>query len=187
MFSFNLARHASAGLIFAAGLLVVAQTGAGLLKSYNDTRESYRKYQQEFETERQQASQKIANNCQIIGPINPAFRDCIAKGVLAYQEKYNSEQDLRAQQDMAYWAMALFFLSVVSAIIGFVGLVALFISLKQTRQAISLDKEVGHAQVRAYLSVRPSEEIQVFGVGKVTQAESMEGKLPRIKFATSLL
>ena len=54
---------------------------------------------------------------------------------------------------MAYWAQALFWLSAVGAIISVTGIYLLFVSLRHTRTAIADTREIGEAQVRAYLSV----------------------------------
>lgn len=136
---------------------VLFDTGVSVLGHFYDARNTYQQYQQSTEARRQEAADKIAYECSIMEPINPAFRNCISEKIRAYQEQSAAEQDLQAQQDMAYWAAALFLLTAISTMIGIVGLALLFVSLRQTRQAISIDREVGHAQVRAYLSVVPTD------------------------------
>ncbi len=53
---------------------------------------------------------------------------------------------------MAYWAWWIVVVTAIGVPISIGGLYLLVRSLGQTRQAISIDREVGHAQVRAYLS-----------------------------------
>ncbi|MCK5644552.1 MAG: hypothetical protein KAJ19_27385, partial [Gammaproteobacteria bacterium] len=59
---------------------------------------------------------------------------------------------MKAQQDMAYWAMILTMISAAGIIISAIAVWAVFLSLSQTRTAISDTKKIGQAQVRAYLS-----------------------------------
>lgn len=56
---------------------------------------------------------------------------------------------------MARWSFWAAFTSGVGLLVSIAGFVALVISLRQTRDAISLDREVGHSQTRAYLTVKP--------------------------------
>ncbi|MGQ2905868.1 MAG: hypothetical protein ACT6RL_18890 [Neoaquamicrobium sediminum] len=83
-----------------------------------------------------------------------AATKCAIEAVQADAESERSQHDLNAQQDMAEWAYALLLVSVASIILSMIGLVALFVSLAQTRQAIKDGREIGEAQVQAYLSLR---------------------------------
>lgn len=56
---------------------------------------------------------------------------------------------------MAYWAKVMFFTSAGGLVVSIFGLIALFISLAQTRKAIADTREIGEAQVRAYISIEP--------------------------------
>src|SRR5690606_8071955 len=59
---------------------------------------------------------------------------------------------LRAQQDMALWALGVLLVSVASTGVSLVGVFLLIISLSQTRRAIKDTRELGEAEVRAYVT-----------------------------------
>lgn len=61
--------------------------------------------------------------------------------------------DLAAQQEMAFWAKLMLIASVASLVATIGGAVLVWQSLRLTREAISNDREIGHAQARAYIGV----------------------------------
>jgi hypothetical protein len=79
--------------------------------------------------------------------------DCIRAVVEAANEDQRAESDLVAQKDAARWGFGSLIVSSVGAIISMGALAGLFISLGQTKQAIRDTREIGEAQVRAYLSL----------------------------------
>jgi hypothetical protein len=76
-----------------------------------------------------------------------------ANEINSYIEKKNSAQDLKAQMDMAYWAQVMAWVTVCGFFVSVGGLMMLFVSLRQTRTAIKDSRELGEAEVRAYLSL----------------------------------
>lgn len=60
---------------------------------------------------------------------------------------------------MSLWGFWTVIVGAVSLAIGFGGLVALFLSLRQTRQAITNDRRIGEAQTRAYIAVEPQTDL----------------------------
>ena len=132
-------------------------------------RKAYQEYQEYSDKERTHAAKKIANECTVPSAPAEAVSKCLAHGIEAYQDQEATEQDLQAQQEMATWAFWMFAASVGAVAVSLVSVVLLVGSLRQTRNAISLDREVGHAQVRAYLSVDP-EGIKAGPLG-ITEAE----------------
>jgi len=124
----------------------------GVYTSYFANREAYRGEKARAENERRQAVDEIADRCNVILNPGETLRGCLSSELKAYEDKANTDKDLEAQQDMAFWAEALFWLTAVGAAISAFGIFFVWLSLRQTRQAISTDREVGHAQVRAYIS-----------------------------------
>lgn len=53
---------------------------------------------------------------------------------------------------MAKWAMAMFIVSAIGTTVGLVGIVFVFRTLKATRKGNKINREIGEAQTRAYLS-----------------------------------
>jgi len=54
---------------------------------------------------------------------------------------------------MAFWTGIQVWLTIGSIAISALGLLLVWMSLRQTRQAITNDREVGHAQVKAHISI----------------------------------
>ncbi|RVD30185.1 hypothetical protein [Mesorhizobium sp. M4B.F.Ca.ET.017.02.2.1] len=92
--------------------------------------------------------------------------ECLAHAIQTYEQTKNISADAEAQQDMAYWADWTFKATASGVALSFVGVIFLLWSLMQTRQAISTDREVGHSQVRAYVSALPS-DVMEFGEGLI--------------------
>jgi hypothetical protein len=140
----------------------------------------YRHEKQEADNQRDRAASQIANKCT--GPLKSAqiIAECLTHAISSYEQQKDVNADAEAQQDMAFWAKYTFWITVVGLFLSFVGLIALFISLRQTRQTISNDREVGHAQVRAYLSIEPqiSGDIEVGKIAKCTIKITNTGQSP---------
>lgn len=135
------------------GLLLLANVGLETWHQYELSRQTYRENKQAAEREAKDAADQIADKCQVFAQLSPAFRECLRNEIGAYQKQDTTNKDLQAQQDMAFWAFCTFAVGAASIAVGIGGLIALFMSLRQTRQAISLDREIGHAEVRAYLGI----------------------------------
>lgn len=61
--------------------------------------------------------------------------------------------DLQAQQDMAFWAKWMFWVSAASVVLSAFALLAVLWSLRQTSRAISDARTLGEDQTRAYVHV----------------------------------
>ena len=141
----------------------VTVTTALLVFTANTAMESFDRYlaldqkwrdQNQYEhTQAEKASKEIASKCGFAEVPVAFIARCLANQVQTYIEKTHSDQDLQAQKEMAYWAQALFWLTGVGAIGSFFGLWMLFRSLRHTRIAIKDTREIGEAQVRAYLAL----------------------------------
>jgi hypothetical protein len=152
-----LALIAATVLIFMAGTV-----GALLLEQYAKRHQTYADYQQNAESDRRAASNKVAEACQDRSA--PAFRACIADQLEAYYRDQATNQDLQAQQDMAYWAGALFVSSTILTLIGIFLLWRTLLATQQTlaesqkateaaQAAVSVTRQIGMVQSRAYLTV----------------------------------
>lgn len=163
-------RYVSAITLLVAAVLFVGQTGLAVWQQYELSRNAYRQYQNATKSEQDKAADDIAANCSVVAQVNPALRNCLREAVQAYQKKNNTNQDLEAQKDMAYWAFVTALVSAAGLLISIGGLYMLFQSLRQTRQAITNDRQIGEAQVRAYLAIDP-----------ITQATKIDSKVRSFK------
>ncbi|HTN39988.1 MAG TPA: hypothetical protein VLZ84_02480 [Asticcacaulis sp.] len=134
---------------------ILAWVALLVYSKYVAVQNDYEKWSKSAYAHQGLAAQEIALRCSQTAKGAVSLKTCLNAEIRAYQENENTDQDLKAQRDMAWWAMWGFYLSLSSTIIGAVGLIFLWKSLNQTRIAISNDREVGDAQVRAYLSVSP--------------------------------
>lgn len=74
----------------------------------------------------------------------------------ANRETQRAEADLKAQQEMARWALGMFIASSVSVVIGAVGVALIYITFQQTRVAATAAREGVkdlRAQTRAHLRI----------------------------------
>lgn len=149
----NWSRYVTIIVLQGAALFFLAQVGLGVWHQYELSRDAYRQYQQRTESDQDKAADEIAQTCSVVAQVNPALRNCLRKAVQAYQKQDSTNQDLQAQKDMAFWALCSFVVSAGALIGSGIGLIFLYRSLRQTRQAISSDRTIGEAQVRAYLIV----------------------------------
>ncbi|MER8455863.1 hypothetical protein NKH24_06950 [Mesorhizobium sp. M1300] len=86
-----------------------------------------------------------------------AFLTCLAENSGANREAQKSKYDLAAQQEMAEWGFAMLLVSAFSLVISVFGLVALFVSLDQTRTAVRDTREIGEAQTAGYVALKRTE------------------------------
>lgn len=126
-------------------------SGLSLWSTYEINRQAYRDYQLRTLTEQEESARNIANRCSVIIEPTMTFSECILTELLAYQKTDTVDKDLQAQQEMATWALWSLVATWAGLAVSIGGFFVLWRSLRQTREAISIDREVGHAQVRAYL------------------------------------
>ncbi|WP_321505302.1 hypothetical protein [Breoghania sp.] len=153
-------------IISISAIVILLSILLGTWEWYIGNREIAYNYQQRAEDDRKRAAQEIADRCAITLASPEAFRMCLINEIWAYRKKALSNQDLEAQQEMARWTAIMGVVGIVSIPLSVLGLIALWLSLRQTRRAISTDREVGHAQVRAYVSLEPA-RITEISPGKV--------------------
>lgn len=149
----DVSRVTTALVLQFSALYIFAVAGLGIWSEYERLRDSY-KYKKQWSTaEQRQSARDIARNCELYFRTREILSECIEQKIDEYQSKRDVDEDLLAQQDMAYWATWAVFCGVAALIVNVVSLFLLFSSLRQTRRAIVQDRQVGHAQVRAYISI----------------------------------
>ncbi|TBY27443.1 hypothetical protein [Rhizobium leguminosarum] len=90
------------------------------------------------------------------------------------------EANLAAQETVAYWAFPMFVATGLSVIVSAVALGGLFGSLWQTKKAIGDNRELGEAQIRAYVE---AEGVGFAGDGKALIVELLNmGQTPVLSF-----
>ncbi|MGO6938531.1 hypothetical protein [Rhizobium johnstonii] len=89
-------------------------------------------------------------------PLAQTFADAAAAG--------REIRDLQAQEGMAWWAAAMFWVTLASSLVGGLGLVGLFVSLYQTRAAIKHARETSFIDVRPWLLIEGVEITSTAGV-----------------------
>tara|TARA_R110002074_G_C12415655_1_gene655446 strand:+ start:216 stop:1082 length:867 start_codon:yes stop_codon:yes gene_type:complete len=132
-------------------IFMVAVASGILLGQYAKVQRVYATYQHNAEGDREQTKQEITKSCGDAERV--ALVRCVGEGLEAYAAKQATNKDLQAQQDMALWSKWTFFVGTFGVFVSILGLGFLFVSLSQTRTAIKDNREIGEAQVRAYLSV----------------------------------
>jgi hypothetical protein len=162
--------------IAASFLGLIVDAPLSIWGEYSRRSHWYREYQEQVEHYEKEAADKIVRECAGIVPSNPALRDCLLKGIAAYQKDDTSKQDLKAQQDMAYWALWMLIVSAVGLVVSVFGLCALLYSLKQTRTAIKDTRELGETQMRAYLNLVETETEALHGILRDDEKASVEFK-----------
>jgi hypothetical protein len=148
-----------------AAALIICTVVAGVV-SYSTGRESERRYQSPHDhAETAKASAK--SSCVGIDPV--AVFECVYEKVEASEETARSEQDLDAQQWMAFWALAMTLVSAMTAVISAFALYFLRGTLDETRKAVretakatsemrkanQIADDTARRQQRAYIAVRP--------------------------------
>ena len=94
-----------------------------------------------------------------VGNIGSALITCVQKEVEAAHDHRRSESDLSAQQDMSQWAYWLLWVSIGGIAVSTLALYLIWRTLKVTGDTLTATqnmatdtREIGEAQVRAYLS-----------------------------------
>lgn len=113
---------------------------------------------------------------------SPELSECLLRIVSATQSNSISRHNLKAQQDMAEWALAVFFVSFIAFIATAIGVVFVWLTLRETRR-------IGEAQMRAYVHLREASAKLVNNAstiiitGKITNS----GQTPARKVITRFL
>ncbi|UYV37662.1 hypothetical protein N4R57_00635 [Rhodobacteraceae bacterium D3-12] len=92
------------------------------------------------------------------------LRECVIEAVESAQNQAESRQDLHAQQDMSRWAFWMMIISGLTLFVTGLGIVWIRDTLIETRRAVraaddavTVTREVGETQTRAYVHVEGAE------------------------------
>lgn len=97
---------------------------------------------------------QIRQVCSSLPP--PAKGACVAEKKHDYREDHRLEQELVAQRKAANWALIMGVAAVFGAVFSTIGVILVWITFRATKEANSITREIGEAQVRAYVSVSSS-------------------------------
>lgn len=139
-------QHTPIGVI---AIVCMVLFGVVLAKQQGDADSAYEAAKQEY------------NQAKAIAPLGTSTKGG-QTDPKSYREEWRNEQDLAAQREMAKWAWWMLVATCLSAIITSVGiffvaetLAATRDTLGETREANKIAREIGEAQVRAYLTFEP--------------------------------
>jgi hypothetical protein len=138
------------GLIALACALLICLPIAGLmLNEYAEVHRANAAYQQNAEKDRKDATKKIEASC--FATDRAVVRECLRNKIEAYYKQQATNYDLQAQQDMAYWAKAVFFLGAMQLILSVVGIRFVWRSLQFNAKAVEAAFVAVHADNRPWL------------------------------------
>jgi flagellar basal body-associated protein FliL len=137
-------------ILLLVGLMAFAVWSFKSIEEYQKANSDNR---QEISSYKQETGEQYAKACLEEDKPISAWAYCIVNSIDASRDAQRSNYDLKAQQEMAVWAYSLLLLTIGGFVISVVGLAALFLSLAQTRTAIKDTREIGEAQVRAYVRI----------------------------------
>ena len=145
-------------LALAAFFGILAVVYGLVLETYGERRELHTKYQDQAKTQQKIAADHMADAC--FGIVGPAFVKCVSDQMERYEANRPADADLRAQQDMALWALWMFIASCSTVLVTGVGIYYVRETLEASRSAVRAaddavaeTRRIGEAQVRAYLSI----------------------------------
>jgi hypothetical protein len=92
------------------------------------------------------------NACLLLAPVDQP--DCIAKTTNEARQDQRSEQDLVAQKVSALWAFVMGAAAVIGAVLSAVGVFLVWTTFGATKAGNEINREIGRAQVRAYLTCK---------------------------------
>lgn len=102
-------------------------------------RREYQEYQTEAPSRRNEAAKEIYQSCDWI-PVETARSNCIVGKLEAASGQDAANEDLQAQQDMAFWASAVFWSSFLQIIFSGVGIYWIIRAFGQTDAALRLNR-----------------------------------------------
>jgi hypothetical protein len=124
---------------------VAAAYWLGNAKGNQTAYKEYATYQAKAEAEHE-----FYSRCSILATRKEVI-DCAVDAAKSARETQRSEEDVDAQKQMAAWALAML---VISSILGFLTLIAAFVSVVFVRNTLLETRRIGRAETRAYLSIK---------------------------------
>lgn len=135
------------GLTVVLGIAVIYFVGWTFIELKTEQRIS-KHYSGQYEAS--DASRKIAEICA--SETGLAAVECVIEQTKGQQERANDTRDLNAQEWMAHWALWMFVVTSVMAFITAIGVWFVWRTLLATQQMARETREIGEAQVCAYLT-----------------------------------
>lgn len=133
-------------------LMVAVATGI-ILSEYAKVHSSNAAYQANAENDRRIASDEIAQACADARGVG--FRDCIGSKLEAHYRDQATNEDLQAQQDMAFWAVSLFGLGCAQLLVAMVGTYFVLRSLGQSAEGLRLANKAIVIENRPWVYLNP--------------------------------
>ena len=130
----------------AVSLLVIGFAVAVVLGQWAKVHEGYAQYQSNAAKEREDAAIKTAERCK--GRDGDSLSVCVAEQLTAYHRQNETNQDLQAQKDMAFWAMIASTISGISALTSAGGIWLLWLTLSATRSALDSARSQASAAIK---------------------------------------
>lgn len=138
------------GIAYLVLLIIVVGAAAGLiLDRYAAVHETYASYQKNAQQDRATASKSIASSC--FDTDFTKFSGCLTEKIEGYYKQQATNEDLQAQQDMAFWAKWLFILGIGQAAIASIGIIYLARSVRQAATALKISSDSLHLDNRPWL------------------------------------
>jgi hypothetical protein len=132
-------------LVICAGVFAVVSDGL------SKVHQGYAEYQENARRIEEAAKQDIEKSC--FTNEFATYSKCIREKLDAYYEAQATNQDLQAQQDMAYWAGALLLIGFVQIGLGVLGIFFVKWNLAAVRETNRIAFESSQQQLRAYVFV----------------------------------
>ncbi len=147
----NRGNRIALGVAYLVLLVIACGAVTGLiLDRYADVHKAYSKYQESAEYDRRATQDAITNSCMDADIARAA--KCFGEKVEAYYQKQETNKDLQAQQDMAFWAKWLFILGIAQALLSGAGIYLVARSVQQTGETLKLSSSTLHVENRPWLN-----------------------------------
>jgi hypothetical protein len=161
-------KRSSDGLISASivAVALLAVAGLSIFWGYSKQVEYYRNADQNSSEYTRNTYAPEADRCIILP--RESQSDCIAEASNKERTYRRDEQDLAAQKTSAVWAYLMGSAALIGMILSAFGVFLVWRTFSATRESNLITREIGEAQVRAYIRV----SIQGIGDGAVIQNET---------------
>lgn len=140
------------GVAYLALLVIAFGASIGLtMNGYAELQKAYATYQATADSDREASANKIESTC--FNTDRAKFSECLRGQIKSYYQQQATNQDLQAQQDMAFWAKALFFLGIGQAVASLIGIYLVWRTFNETRVSNEIAKNTATQELRPYLGV----------------------------------
>ncbi|MEQ1944229.1 hypothetical protein ABMA32_17585 [Mesorhizobium sp. VNQ89] len=138
------------GVCLFLGILLAGVT----ISEYAKVHEVNAAYQRNAEQDRQHAANEAAASCE--GISGAAFRACVSQALESYYREQATNEDLKAQKDMAFWAFMIFALGIVQTGLSGVGIWYVILNLREARKVTAQAAHGNRQAARAAIAAQNS-------------------------------